>query len=245
MPRRDENGVIEPAALRARLDAGLAAMGGDGAGLDDAVRARLVDYVRLLAHWNRAFNLTAVRDPAAMVPRHLLDSLAVLPWVIQGPVLDLGTGAGLPGVPLAIARPGLAFTLLDSNGKKTRFVQQAVLELGLTNVEVVQERLETYRPARKFATIVARALASLPQLIAGAQSHAASDGRLLALKGRLSEDELAVLNGCNDHAAPQRSAAGFGGKQRADPPLCHSLTVPGIDGERTLIEVPFGSSTYG
>nr|WP_242513262.1 16S rRNA (guanine(527)-N(7))-methyltransferase RsmG [Halochromatium salexigens] len=207
--------------------------------LDVTARDQLVQYVQLLARWNRAYNLTAVRDPREQVARHLLDSLAVLPWVGRGPVLDLGTGAGLPGIPLAIARPELAFTLLDSNGKKTRFVRQAVLELGLDQVEVIQSRLETYRPARKFATIVARALASLPDLYRGAQNMASDDARLLALKGRLAQDELNSLLTCL--SATDAAAA----DARLAEPCIHPLVVPGIDGERSLIEVPLGSSIHG
>jgi 16S rRNA (guanine527-N7)-methyltransferase len=266
-PGRDQAAAIDPGELRALLDAGLAAMGGESAALDAASRDTLVEYIGLLTRWNRAFNLTAVRDPRAMVPRHLLDSLAVLPWVTRGPVLDLGTGAGLPGIPLAVVRPGLAFTLLDSNGKKTRFVRQAVLELGLANVEVVQSRLEAYRPPHKFATIVARALAALPQLIAGARPLAGADGRLLALKGVLSGDERAALERAQaaalsgdgahvgtpgemgDPSTVSRPATGPQGdalaKRDAGSAFCHPLSVPGIDGERTLIEVPLGSSTYG
>lgn len=235
MAKPNKTEANAPTELRALLDAGLAAMdAGVGAALDDAARARLIDFVVLLARWNRAYNLTAVRDPREQIPRHLLDSLAVLPWVTQGmsqgPVLDLGTGAGLPGLPLAIARPELAFTLLDSNGKKTRFVRQATIELGLSNVDVIQTRLETYRPAHKFATIVARALAALPDLVAGAEPLAAPGGRLLALKGRLAEQELAAL---------RASATG------AESTHHHPIKVPGIEGERALIEVAFGSSTHG
>lgn len=256
---REQAEAIDPVELRSLLDVGLAAMGGESAALNAASRDTLVDYISLLARWNRAFNLTAVRDPRSMVPRHLLDSLAVLSWVSRGPVLDLGTGAGLPGIPLAIARPGLTFTLLDSNGKKTRFVRQAVLELRLTNVEVVQSRLEAYRPPHKFATIVARALAPLPQLIAGAQPLAGPEGRLLALKAHLSGDELAALEACRAASAipgegvrptaarrsPMEPRANPLTEQGADVALCHPLSVPGIDGERTLIEVPLGSSIYG
>jgi 16S rRNA (guanine527-N7)-methyltransferase len=280
------------AALRARLDAGLMAMDqGIAEALDDAARTALIGYLGLLERWNRTYNLTAVRDPLQMVPRHLLDSLSVLPWVSRGPVLDLGTGAGLPGIPLAIARPHLAFTLLDSNGKKTRFVRQAALELGLENVEVVQVRLEAYRPERKFATIVARALASLPSLYASAQALATADGRLLALKGPLAADELAALVAAQ---VPTQAATGPGsplaGEHRAGAPVgnpvgnpagtqagtltrvqagpvaeaierpmspsapisatglepcIHRLVVPGVDGERSLIEVPLGSSIHG
>ncbi|KAA6181741.1 16S rRNA (guanine(527)-N(7))-methyltransferase RsmG [Thiohalocapsa marina] len=215
--------------LRRRLDRGLGQMPpGIGDHLDAAARDRLIAFLGLLARWNRAYNLTAVRDPADMVPRHLLDSLAVLPWITRGPVLDAGTGAGLPGIPLAIARPELGFTLLDSNGKKTRFVRQAVLELGLDNVQVVQSRLETYRPGQKFATIVARAVTSLAALRANCAHLAFSDARLLALKGRLPEQEIADLVAAS-----------------ATTVQVHPLRVPLLEGERNLIEIPFNATAHG
>lgn len=220
-----------------------------GAALDDAARARLVAFVELLARWNQAFNLTAVRDPLAMVPRHLLDSLAVLPWISTGPVLDLGTGAGLPGIPLAIARPDLAFTLLDGNGKKTRFVRQAVATLGLGNCTVVQGRAETYRPPAKFATIVVRAVAPLADLLAVAAPLAAPGACLLALKGRLPTAELAAL--APGESAQVRAAtpdpARTPGQTPALPPTptVHRLAVPGVDGERHLIAVPFDHTPHG
>lgn len=232
--------TVDATELRSRLDAGLAAMPAEiGQSLGEAERDKLIHYLLLLGRWNQAYNLTAVRDPREQVARHLLDSLAVLPWVVRGPVLDLGTGAGLPGIPLALARPGLAFTLLDSNGKKTRFVRQAVLELGLNHVEVIQIRLEAYRPERKFATIVARALASLPELYRGAQSLACDDGRLLALKGRMAREELAALAACQPAAGPAATGTRLGA------PCIHPLVVPGVDGERILIEVPLGGSIHG
>ncbi len=239
---------LERSALRRRLDAGLAAMGADiDAALDDAGRDRLIAFLALLAHWNRAYNLTAVRDPLEMVPRHLLDSLAVLPWVTQGPVLDAGTGAGLPGIPLAVARPALEFTLLDSNGKKTRFVRQAVLELGLSNVDVVHSRLEAYRPGPKFATITARAVASLSELFDSCAHLAAADARLLALKGRLPEQEIAALT---ETASPSASATGESTTtsnvvHAAISCTVHALRVPQLDGERTLIDIPFHASAHG
>lgn len=236
--------TVDPQALRGRLDAGLDAMSAEIAEtLDGPARDKLIQYLLLLARWNRAYNLTAVRDPCEQVTRHLLDSLAVVPWVTRGPVLDLGTGAGLPGIPLALARPGHAFTLLDSNGKKTRFVRQAVLELGLENVEVIQIRLEAYRPGHKFATIIARALASLQELYLSALNFASADGRLLALKGRLAPDELAALVA---HQSPTASpAAAQTAVARLGEPCIHQLVVPGVDGERSLIEVPLGSSIHG
>jgi 16S rRNA (guanine527-N7)-methyltransferase len=240
--------ALDRTVLRHRLDAGLAAMGNDiDTALDDAGRDRLIAFLALLAHWNRAYNLTAVRDPLEMVPRHLLDSLAVLPWVTRGPVLDAGTGAGLPGIPLAVARPALQFTLLDSNGKKTRFVRQVVLELGLSNVEVVHSRLEAYRPGPKFATITARAVASLSELCDSCAHLAAADARLLALKGRLPEPEIAALTAT---ASPSESATGeplstSSVVHVATSCTVHALRVPQLDGERNLIDIPFHPSAHG
>lgn len=210
-----------------------------GTALDAAARERLIDFLLLLARWNRAYNLTAVRDPAEMVPRHLLDSLAVLPWITDGPVLDAGTGAGLPGIPLAVARPDIDFTLLDGNGKKTRFVRQAVLELGLRNVEVVHSRLQAYRPGPKFVTITARAVASLLDLIGDCVHLAASRSRLLALKGRRPEQELAALA----NLATATAVASSG--PVTAPIAVHALCVPLLDGERNLIEIPFHANTHG
>lgn len=209
-----------------------------GRALDDHARDQLIGLLTLLARWNRAYNLTAVRDPLEMVSRHLLDSLAVLPWVTDGPVLDAGTGAGLPGLPLAVARPDIDFTLLDGNGKKTRFVRQAVLELGLRNVEVVHSRLRAYRPGPKFVTITARALASLSDLLDDCQHLAAARSRLLALKGRLPEQELAVL-------ANSATAGPATGQPMTASVAVHALHVPLLDGERNLIEIPFYANTHG
>ena len=161
--------------------------------LPAADRQRLLAFVRLLAKWNAAYNLTAVRDPEDMITRHLLDSLVLLPY-LQGPrVLDIGTGPGLPGLPLAIARPNDFFTLLDANAKKTRFVTQAVGELGLKNVEVVQERVENYHPELKFDTLVARAFSSIADMLHSARHLCAPGGRFLAMKGVYPEDELAAI----------------------------------------------------
>ena len=158
-----------------------------------ADRQRLLAFVRLLAKWNAAYNLTAVRDPEEMITRHLLDSLVLLPY-LQGPrVLDIGTGPGLPGIPLAIARPDCFFTLLDANAKKTRFVTQALGELGLKNVEVVQTRVENYRPVEKFDTLVARAFSSIADMLNNAQHLCAPGGRFLAMKGVYPEEELAAI----------------------------------------------------
>jgi len=182
--------------------------------------AQLLAYLDLLERWNRAYNLTAVRDPGDMVTRHLLDSLAVLPWIPGGRLLDAGTGAGLPGVPLAIARPHLEVTLLDSAGKKIRFLEQVRRELGLRNVAPVQARLETYAPeglaSAPFDAIISRAFASL-RAFAEAARHLAGAARLLAMKGRHPAAELAGLPAWLRVEAVER------------------LAVPGLQEERHLV----------
>jgi 16S rRNA (guanine527-N7)-methyltransferase len=160
-----------------------------------------------------------------MVPRHLLDSLSVSPFLRGSPILDLGSGAGLPGIPLAILHPGRSFVLLDSNGKKIRFLRQAALELALPNVEIIQARMESYRPQEKFATIVSRAVTSLAELWAAAEPLLDRAGRLLVMKGRYPSDELSHL------PAPASSV--------------HRLSVPFLDGERHLVEIRCDDSRDG
>lgn len=174
----------------AQLDNGLTAM---GLALRPEQREAMLAYLGLLAKWNRAFNLTAVRDPASMVRRQLLDSLSILHWTDCGPVLDVGTGAGLPGIPLAIARPDLRFSLLDTNGKKTRFVQQAVGELGLANVEVIRHRVEQLDRPGHYVRILSRAFATLAEMVAGTAGLLAADGCWLAMKGVVPDGEIAGL----------------------------------------------------
>jgi 16S rRNA (guanine527-N7)-methyltransferase len=157
-----------------------------------------------------------VRDPAEMVTRHLLDSLVIRPHVRGPRVLDIGTGPGLPGIPLAMACPELSFTLLDANGKMIRFVTQAVGELGLKNVEVVQTRVENYRPAAKFDTLVSRAFASIADMLTHARHLCAPRGRFLAMKGVYPEEELAAV------------PSGFVTEVVA-------LTVPGLAADRHLV----------
>lgn len=197
--------------LAPRLEQGLRAMDLE---LPDDQRDKLLALVSLLDRWNRAFNLTAVRDPAAMVERHLLDSLVVLPWLTDKDTLDVGTGPGLPGLVLAIVRPDQAFTLLDSNGKKTRFVRQAIMDLKIANAEVVQSRVEQYRNA--FPQVISRAFAALPEMLELTGHLVAPGGRLLAMKGALTDLEQ----------------AGIPAPWQADH---HPLTVPGIDEPRQLV----------
>jgi 16S rRNA (guanine527-N7)-methyltransferase len=189
------------------------------ASLGPEQRERLYTFLVLLARWNRTYNLTAVRDPTEMVTRHLLDSLAVLPYLSGESVLDLGTGPGLPGLPLAICDPRRHYCLLDANGKKIRFVRHAALELGLTNVEVVQSRIEAYRPGRKFSTIVSRAVAAIAAITPLAAPLLKSPGRLLVMKGRYPQDEL---------LDPTLSGLDL---------VVHRLSVPSLQGERHLIEI--------
>lgn len=183
--------AMSPASiLRSALQDGLRAL---GLALAPAAQEKLIAYVELLAKWNQAYNLTAVRDPGQMIARHLLDSLAILP-VVRGPrVLDIGSGAGLPGIPLGLVRPDLKFVLLDSNAKKTRFIIQAVAELGLKNVEVVQARVEKYQPAAKFDTLIARAFAGIADMLSVSAPLCAPGGRWLAMKGVYPQEELSAI----------------------------------------------------
>jgi 16S rRNA (guanine527-N7)-methyltransferase len=151
----------------------------------------LLDYVDLLARWNTAYNLTAVRDPLAMVTNHLLDSLAVAHLVRGERLVDIGSGAGLPGIPLAILAPGRQVTLVDANGKKTRFLREAVRSLGLSNVRIEAQRVENV--GGEFDTVTARAFAALGDMLALAGHLLAPDGILLALKGQVQQDELLGL----------------------------------------------------
>ncbi len=158
--------------------------------LDTAVQQRLIEFVLLLQKWNRAYNLTAIRDPRQMVVRHLLDSLVIVPYLQGERVLDVGCGAGLPGIPLALAEPQRHFTLLDSNGKKTRFVTQACAELGLDNVDVVQSRVELFQADRAYTSITARAFSSVAELLQQSEHLLAENGRYLLMKGVAPVAEL-------------------------------------------------------
>lgn len=173
----------------------VAGLGALGIELDAAARRKLLDFLELLARWNRAYNLTAVNRPEAMVARHLLDSLVILPWVRGPVVLDAGTGAGLPGVPLAIARPELTFRLVDSNGKRIRFLRHATRSLKLDNIRPEQSRVENMKPDPAPDDIVARALAPLPKMVCWLSVQLNAGARLLAMKGRVDNGELAGLEG--------------------------------------------------
>ncbi len=150
---------------------------------------QLMAFLQLMVKWNRVYNLSAIKEPEEMVSLHLLDSLSVLPFLHGKRCIDVGTGAGLPGLPLAIAKPEVEFVLLDSNSKKTRFIQQVCIELGLKNVEPLHERVENYNPEQKFDTVIARALSALPNLLTKTRHLLLDGGKLLAMKSK-ETDEL-------------------------------------------------------
>ena len=205
-------------SLLKELDAGLKAI---GIPLPEAAMLKLIDYLGLLSHWNKAFNLTAIRSSGEMLSKHLLDSLGVLPYIGEGLVLDVGSGAGLPGIPLAIAMPANRFVLVDSNGKKTRFLTQAKITLGLDNVEVVNQRIEAYSPMMDdhriyFDAVVARAFASSREIIKKTAHLHKPETRILIMQGKLDESI---------------DVPGYVLKQS------HTLNIYGLDAERHLLEI--------
>ncbi|MCQ3829959.1 16S rRNA (guanine(527)-N(7))-methyltransferase RsmG [Microbulbifer elongatus] len=183
---------------------------------------RLLAYLDLFARWNAAYNLSAVRDPAEMLERHIIDSLSVVNLCgssaeDQSPLIDVGSGGGLPGIPLAIIHPERPISLLDSNGKKSRFQFQVASQLKLTNINVVNQRVEAYQPQDLYAGVVSRAFASLQDMVSGSEHLLAPGGRFYAMKGKIPEDELSAL------------PKGIKVEQ------LHPLRVPGCDAERHLI----------
>jgi 16S rRNA (guanine527-N7)-methyltransferase len=204
---------------RKELEAGLEALG-----LDRALADPLLAYLALLLRWNAAYNLTAIRDPREMVAKHLLDSLAMhgatTPLAAAGGRLaDLGTGAGFPGIPLAIAQPGLQVALVESNGKKARFLREAIRSLGLGNAKAVESRIEAYDAPAAFDAITARALATLPLILELGGHLLKPGGVLLAMKGVVPADEIAAL------------PAGWEARD------IRPLAVPGLGAERHLVVV--------
>lgn len=197
-----------------KLASGLEEM---GLHLDPVTQSSLLEYVALMQKWNKVYNLTAVRDPLKMVTQHLLDSLAVLPHIAGRRVIDVGTGPGLPGIPLALANPALEVTLLDSNHKKTSFLRQACLELGLHNVTVVCERVETWRPEEKYDIVISRAFSDLGEFASLALPLCSDTGWILAMKGIYPHEELTRL---------PATVALLG---------VAPLKVPGLDAERHLV----------
>jgi 16S rRNA (guanine527-N7)-methyltransferase len=199
------------------LEDGLRAL---GLALPPGAKSQLAAFVALLAKWNRTYNLTAIREPARMLTHHVLDSLAVLTVLALAPgarLLDLGCGAGLPGLPLAVARPDVAVTLLDSSSKKVAFVRQAIGELGLANATAVAARVEAFVPPVPFDVVISRAFSDLAAFEAAARRLLAPGGAVVAMKGRLPGPELAALpRGVRVVATP-------------------ALAVPGVEGERHLV----------
>ncbi len=188
-----------------------------GITLSDTQHRQLLDYLGLLIKWNKAYNLTAVRNPDEMVSRHLLDSLSVVPFIDGPRWLDVGSGGGMPGIPLAIMFPQARVALLDSNGKKSRFQTQVKLELKLDNLEVIHSRAESYRPAEPFTGIISRAFSSLEDFTGWTRHMGDTDTRWLAMKGLHPADELVAL------------PADF----RLD--SAQALAVPGCQGQRHLL----------
>jgi 16S rRNA (guanine527-N7)-methyltransferase len=175
--------------LERELTQGIAELGLE---LPAAARHDLLHYLELLQKWNKVYNLTAIRDPEQMVTHHLLDSLSVAPHIWPGRWLDVGCGAGLPGLVLAMARPDCHFVLLDSNSKKTSFVQQAIIALKLKNAEVFCARVEEWEPSERFDGIISRAFAELADFVAATRHLLANGGRWVAMKGHLEHDTKAL-----------------------------------------------------
>ncbi len=206
--------MSDAATIEADLETGLTALG-----LAPSLAAPLQAYLALLDRWNRTYNLTAIRDPREMVTKHVLDSLAMHCFVADGSLADLGTGAGLPGIPLAIANPALQVTLVESSGKKARFLREAVRSLQLGNVRVAESRIEALDEAGAYDAITARALATLPLILELGGHLLKPGGRLLAMKGTVPAEEIAAL-------PPGWSVESV-----------HPLTVPGLTAERHLVVV--------
>lgn len=202
--------------MKQQLQAGLDEL---GLVLTDAQIASLHAYIELLVRWNKVYNLTAIKDPQQIVPLHLLDSLAVAPYLHGDSCLDVGSGAGLPGIPLAIVQPERQFTLLDTVGKKTRFMQQAAIQLKLPNVSVIQARVESWSPESPFDAIISRAFASICDFVELTARHLQPQGRLYAMKGRYPVEEVTNLPASYEVIAERR------------------LCVPQLDAERYLIEI--------
>ena len=200
--------------IQQRLAQGLDKMGLD---LSAEVQSSLIKYVQLMHKWNKTYNLTAIRDQDQMVIRHILDSLSISPYINTSPVMDVGTGAGLPGIPLALTMADKKFVLVDSNSKKTRFLTQAKIELGIDNIEIIHSRVEDFKPDYPVAIITCRAFAALNTILDRTQHLVTSTTRILAMKARQDVPDL---------------PAGF--EQLDD----HALQVPWLDDEeRRLIEI--------
>jgi len=187
-----------------------------GIELGGDIQEKLIEYLVLLNKWNKVYNLTAIRDPNRMVSNHLLDSLAVLPHLWDGKWLDVGSGSGLPGIVLAMAKPDWEFTLIDSNSKKTSFIQQAVIELGLPNVTVKCLRVEEWKPVERFDGIISRAFSDLGSFMSKTRHLIASGGRWAAMKGAPEQELENISNDCK--------------VEKIIP-----ISVPGLNASRSLV----------
>lgn len=188
--------------------------------LSDQQLQHLLTYLQLLIKWNKAYNLTAIREPKSMIDLHLLDSLAVHPYIQEANnIIDVGTGAGLPGVVLAIMNPNKQFTLLDSNGKKTRFLVQTKTDLKLDNLTVINDRVEAYQPPQLFDMIISRAFASLADMTGWCRHLLAGDGCFLAMKGQYPQEEISAI--AHEYKVLAR----------------HELHIPNVEGERHLLTI--------
>ena len=208
-------------SLAPRLAEGIAAL---GFSIPHETQVRLLQYLALIQKWNQVHNLTAVREPETMLVRHLLDSLAIIPYITGESIVDVGSGAGLPGIPLALVRPEWHVALVESNHKKAIFLQQARIELSLKNVEVVADRVENFSSAGGFDTVISRAFSDLADFVRlGGHlcRQGEGEGRLVAMKGIYPHEELAQL------------------KPELDPLFIVEkvlpITVPGLEAERHLV----------
>jgi 16S rRNA (guanine527-N7)-methyltransferase len=207
--------------LKAKLQQGLLEM---GLGISDSAQQKLLDFLALIDKWNKVHNLTAVRDPAEMVTLHLLDSLSVLPHIKARRLLDVGSGAGLPGIPLAICLPELRVTVIDSIEKKTSFMRQVKAELGLGNLEVISGRVEQYQPVELYDIIISRAFSDLQLFTKLTQHLGAPGGQWLAMKGQPPDEELSHISIQPSHVIP--------------------LQVAGLKAQRHLVFLPFQAKAF-
>lgn len=185
--------------------------------LDADKIASFIEYLALFHKWNKSYNLSAIRNPDEMPAKHILDSLSILPYIKGKRIADIGTGAGLPGVPLAICLPQSTFCLLDANGKKTRFLFQVKQSLNLSNIEIMNTRVENWQAEQKFDALLCRAYSSIPGIVESCSHLLASDGKIFAMKGLIPRDELREV------------------EKSYIVDAIHKLNVPGVAGQRNLI----------
>lgn len=210
------NKPLDARQLSTRINEGILALGLQP---DSFPVSTCIKYLGLLGKWNKTYNLTAIENPERMVTHHVLDSLSVLPYLKGNRCIDIGTGAGFPGLILALAEPDNEWILLDSNSKKIRFINQVRLELEIKNIIAVKSRTEDYRPDHLFSTVVTRAYGNLRLIWTHAHHLLAPNGSMLAMKSSLSKQEMSGINTCNCRV------------------MVHPLKVPGITEERTLVEI--------